>query len=407
MNAESPKTRRAWLAYLLMALVVFVVQEAMFRLVFPLPELANFNRVNYSRLFRQPAAAKPQPLSNAAFSWASDPDGVEFIHHLNLYGFRDRDWRVDGGHRVMFVGDSFTEGFMAADGETIARGFEMSSQQHGEPIEAMNLGIGASGVQDYLALISDAVPVFRPQTVVLVTYANDLAFDEDASFDLAPGNLPEFGKPYLPRAYVVVSSVLNKREVATRWSKPPFQFLPTAESDRNPLHDEAFARYAESFVSPAILEAMRQGRFNPFVVNEYSNYEAFLSGPTNMDEAIEPLKIFTEAHGSRLIVVHLPYKAQVSDYYLGFQEQYDENKQPISLMAERYQVHAEALRIECERLQVPFLDLTPLIRAREADGQRMYWDFDEHMKAASYLVIGETIYDLWRETSAQAVENSQ
>lgn len=406
MNAESPGSPRAWLAYLFMALFVLTFQEAMFRFVFPLPEVSNFNRVNYSRLFREQNAAEIQPLSNAAFTWASDPDGAEFVHHLNLYGFRDVNWDLNDGTRVMFVGDSFTEGFMAADDQTIPHAFESASARHGTPVEAMNLGVGASGMHDYLSLIADAVPLFRPQAVILVLYANDLTFDDKADFLPGPVTAPEFTNTYLPRAYVVIARLMKKDSVATRWSKTPFQYLPTVESGRNPLHDETFARYAKRFVSPGILEAMRQGRFNPFVINEYSNYEVFLPRPTNMTGAIEPLKTFVESHGSKLFVVHIPYKAQVSDHYLDFQSQYDENKQPTSLMTDRYQVHAEALGAECGRLQVPFLDMTAVLRKREASGERMYWDYDEHMKASAYLVTGEKIYNLWRSTLGQGSAGS-
>jgi len=53
------------------------------------------------------------------------------------------------------------------------------------------------------------------------------------------------------------------------------------------------------------------------------------------------------------------------------------------------------LRADCEQHDVPFLDLTAFLREREAGGERMYWEFDEHMKASSYLLIGEEIYKFW------------
>lgn len=395
MNAKDTGSLQAWVFYLILALVVFFFQESIFRYVFPLPEISNFNRVNYSMLVQDQAGEKPQPLSNAAFTWASDPDGVEFVHHLNLYGFRDSDWPAGSGQRVMFVGDSFVEGFMAADDETIPHGFELASEQQGERIETINLGTGASGMDDYLAVIGDAVPIFLPQTVVLVLYANDFADNDTSGRRLDTVIEPIRTNPYLPRLYPVVSKIMKKESVATRWSKTPFQFLPTADSERSPLNDKDFNEYAKVFVSPEILQAMQQGRFNPFVVNEYTNYEEFLSRPTQMPGIIERIKSFVEAHASELLVVHIPYKGQVSDDYLKYLKQYDENKHPASLMADTYQVHAKSLRAECDRLGVPFLDMSETLRQLEADGDRMYWNYDEHMKGPSYLLTGAEIHRFW------------
>ncbi|MEO5718049.1 MAG: hypothetical protein ABIR29_05695, partial [Chthoniobacterales bacterium] len=96
---------------LLIALLL-VFQEAIVRAVFPLPEVTNFNRVNYAAFAREGASsflAKRQPAMNASFRWNSKPDHASFVSHLNLYGFRDRQWNIApprGVERVMFVGDS-------------------------------------------------------------------------------------------------------------------------------------------------------------------------------------------------------------------------------------------------------------------------------------------------------------
>ena len=389
--------------YLVLVAALFAFQEALFRFVFPLAEVANFNRVDYSMLSLDEPGEAIQTLSNAAFSWASDPDGAEFVHNLNLYGFRDSNWAVNGDQRVMFIGDSFVEGFMAADDETIPAGFELASDEAGQPVEAMNLGTGAGGVKDYLALIGDAVPIFRPQTVILVMYANDFGGDSTIAVEqLGNALIPGEASPFLPRLYVVVSKLVNGENVATRWHKKPFQFLPAAESARSPFSDKEFTDYASGFVEPGILRSMQEGRFNPFVVNEYTNYRAYLPRTADLAGVIGRTRDYVDSFGAKLLVVHIPHKSQTSDYYLDFLKQYDEDKNPSSLMAEIYQLHADLLRKECEASNVPFLDLAVILREREASGERMYWDYDEHMKAAAYLLLGEEIYRFWRQNSAEA-----
>jgi len=395
---------RVWFFWFILAVVLFAFQELLFRFVFPLPEISNFNRINYSMLVRDASEEQTLSLSNAAFTWASVPDGAEFVHHLNLYGFRDKTWSVKGGKRVMFVGDSFVEGFMAADDETIPRGFESAARAYGEELETINLGTGASGIADYLDVIRDAVPIFQPQTVVLVIYANDFGGDKTAIKQLDTDTTAKRTNPYIPRLYSVIAGLVRGDSVATHWPKKPFLFLPTAGSGRSPLHDEAFVERIGSFVSPEILESMKEGMFNPFVVNEYTNYEAFLSRPTELPRIVEATKNYIEAQGSKLVVVHIPYKGQVSDHYREYTKQYDENKAPASLMGDKYQLHASLLAAECTRLGVPFLDMNDFLRKRETGGERMYWDYDEHMKAAAYLATGEEIYRFWSSAETAVME---
>ena len=391
---------RAGFFYLILVAGIFVFQELLFRFVFPLPEISGFNRINYSMMFHEETQGEIQPLSNVAFTWASAPDDAEFVHRLNLYGFRDSDWPLKHDGKVMFIGDSFVEGFMAADDETIARGFERASAVDAGPIETINLGIGASGVDDYLEVIRDAVPIFQPDTVILVLYANDFGPNtvSEHSFDQVAA--PVRVNQYIPRVYTVISRLSRGASVATRWPGTPFPFLPSSESSRSPLHEVEFVEHVAKFVSPVILSSMMQGRFNPFVINEYTNYKEFLTRPADMTNVIEHTKHFVESHGGRLMLVHIPYKGQVSDHYLEYLKQYDENKQPTSLLPDVYQLHARSLRAVCERFEIPFLDLTTMLRQREAGGQRMYWDYDEHMRASSYLMIGEEIYRLWRNTGS-------
>ena len=103
-----------------------VLQELVLRAVFPLPEVLNFDRASYSHIgsVRDPSA--PATLGHASVRWVSEPDGFDFVHALNLYGFRDREWRLrkpDGATRVAFFGDSFVEGFSAPAEATLPAAF--------------------------------------------------------------------------------------------------------------------------------------------------------------------------------------------------------------------------------------------------------------------------------------------
>ncbi len=167
----------------LVVLYALILQEVALRLVFPVPEVLGFDRSNYSPKNVSTDSTPRHSLANARFRWSSEPDGVEFVHRLNLYGFRDRDWALRSrapGPRVAILGDSLVEGFMAEVGQTIPASFRKSLMESGETGEVLNFGVGAAGLQQYFSLARDAIPLFRPDHAIVVLYENDFvatAFD--------------------------------------------------------------------------------------------------------------------------------------------------------------------------------------------------------------------------------------
>ncbi len=390
--------KRQLVYWALLIALLLVFQEVVVRAVFPLPEVTNFNRVNYAAFAREGAAsflAKRQPAMNAAFLWKSEPDHTSFVSHLNLYGFRDRQWKVApsrGTERVMFVGDSFTEGFMAADDETIARGYERAA---GKSAQTMNCGIGGNGIPEYVALIHDAVPLFRPRRLLVVLYANDLPVTGPivprATFQAQRSN------PWTPRLLHILARTARHEPVARRWHSPPVLFVPVVPDPLNPWSNPPpeFAR-----VDPALAEAMRKGDFNPFVVDVLNKAATALRKPIEMSDTLRQLQNFARGHGSELRLVYLPFSTQVSDRYIPFQQKYATHHGVASLRGPEFQVHQESLHKSCAKLSIPFLDLTPLLRRAEENGEHLYWDFDEHLRGATYMRVGATI-SRWVKTGAE------
>ena len=119
-----------------------------------------------------------------------------------------------------------------------------------------------------------------------------------------------------------------------------------------------------------------------------------------MGEVLGQLRAFTRSHGTELRIVYLPFSTQVSDYYIPFQQKYATEHEVDSLLGPEFQIHQEQLRRTCAELGIPFLDLTPLLRRVEQQSEHLYWDFDEHMRGATYLRVGATI-SRWVKTGAE------
>jgi hypothetical protein len=396
--AAPPAARRA-VPLALAALATLLLQEAAVRAVFPLAEIANLNRLHYTPLAKQPMLALVSNLAHASYRWRSELDHAESIHRLNLYGFRDREWSVErpgDAVRVAFFGDSFVEGYLAAADETIPARFAAAARAAGEPVEAMNWGIGAAGIEEYFSLIGDAVPLYRPEHVFLVLYENDLYQIRYQSSWLATRE-PVRGPWWWPRAVWVVGEVQAGRRVPKRWTSRPFDFLVPVPNPRNPWSDPRWAAWAATVVEPEIAEVMKRGGLNPFLANAPAALEQSLRTPVSLHAPIADLAAFAERHGAKAWVLYLPYRNQVSDRYASTLRY----SQPLttSLLAPRYQSHAISIASACASAGVPFLDLTPALRAAESGGEPLYFDYDDHMRPAGYRLVAETAHAWWREQS--------
>lgn len=387
---------------LLVLLLLLLAQESILRALFPIPEVTNFNRITYSNTAPS-LHNKVKYLSNDSFTWASDPDGVEYVHSLNIYGFRDKTWRVEkpekGVPRIMFIGDSLVEGFMAADHETIPMGFERRSAERGRRVEAMNLGVGASQVPQYLRLIRDAVPIFHPDFLVLVLYANDLTDLPKYRPDwLANPIVPDFSNPFSPRLLQIVRQFFETGRVTLRWKSKPFPYLAAVPSPRNPWSSQANVKHFNGFVSNKVATAMKTGRFNYSLVDSYARERDGLKKRFDIRPHLVALRRVIKLYSCELFVVYIPTCNQVSDAYLDLQKEYNSIKSLSSLTGEEYQQHARTLARVCDTLDLPYLDLTPILAQLEQRGERLYWGYDSHMKGQTYLRVGQIISDWFWQT---------
>jgi len=382
--------------------LLLALQELLARAVFPLPEVANFDRSAYSHMGFAPGGHQPTSLGHASFTWASDPDGFEFVHALNLYGFRDEEWRLarrDGVTRVAFVGDSFVEGFSAPLDDTIPRVFAELAGRRGQHIEALNLGVGGGTLPSYTRLLRDALPLFRPDAVVLVLFANDVV-EKRLPGDWREGALvPERTSPWRPRLAYVAHRLAAGGRVPLRWVEPPFDFLPIVPDPRNPWSDGRRAGEL-AFVAPEIARAARNGRFNPMLPDAMPWFERALRRPVDLAPHLRAFRDHARSLDADLGVVYLPTKMQVSDRYLESIARYSPPGSAVPLTGSVYQRHARELADVCRKLELPYLDLTPVLREGE-ESAALYWDYDDHLRPRGYRTSAAALLDWWERYLAQ------
>lgn len=101
------------------------------------------------------------------------------------------------------------------------------------------------------------------------------------------------------------------------------------------------------------------------------------------------------AHGCALRIAYLPVRSQVTSRYAAFDAELSLGFPALDLTTPDYQRHARDLTTQCAELGIPFLDLTPTLRAAATNPPPIYWNYDDHPRAAGYLTIANAVWDWW------------
>jgi len=389
--------------------------EALARLVFPEPRVLNFNRIQYTQLAAfggldevaksggEPDArfsyAPRRPLRNVEILWISDPDGIEVGVRLNLYGFRGPDFAIEkpaDRRRVIFLGDSFVEGFGVTEEAAIPAAFE---RELADPeLEVLNLGVGGADLSWITALARDAIPLLAPDDVVLVVFQNDLP--------ARPLDREHLSQPFepvwrrlRPRLLTAPLDLWRGNTPALFYHRGPFPFFRAVPHPSNPLTSDDGAE-----LPPDIAEAMRAGRMNPFLPEVAAELEERLA--LELDDLargrphLAYLQSLCREHGASLLVGFIPETLTVSDHYYPFWQKLGATFEASSLAAPRFRQQQRALGKAARDLGIPFVDTTDAVIAEEAQGRRLYFDFDTHMNEAGYALVAKMLAQRFRDERA-------
>jgi hypothetical protein len=390
---------RGLIFYLIYGVIVLLLIELVLRLCFPLPEIANFNRINYQILDRRDD--KSGYLRNIHMIWKSVLDtNHAFEHHLNRYGYRDsKEWKQKkdpNKKRIFFIGDSFVEGMMSTQEQTIPVGFEKAAGAEAKTLEWFNCGMMGIGLNEYIKFLKDAVPIFHPDEVFMVLYSNDLPFQR--AYQPVDRLLPEQYSFWTPRLKLLIEGIKREDPIPFRWmpEKRPF-YRPVPDPGNPWTHNE---NDLKQHVTEKIAAAMKKGDFNYFRTNWILEEEKFLKSDIQVKSKLQFIRDYLSQYGATLRLFYIPSRSQVnSSYYYQFERQACLVNCPdfIDLEQEAYQKHARILQANCSELGIPFKDFTPLIKAKEKAGKHLYWNYDDHMRGRSYLMLGEEIYRFYKQ----------
>lgn len=376
---------------LLFLAVLLLFQEVIFRIVFPIPELSNFDRANYI-----PGAEKGQKFPfyrNSNWAWESELDtNYQFVHQLNRYGFRDNEWTNEKPRekkRVLLIGDSFTEGVMAEQDETIKAGFLQKDTQ-GE-FDVMNFGIMGVGMNSYLQLATDAIAIFKPDVVCLLLYSNDLTNTKP----VLPTNKLEAEEHHFftPRLLEIYRKAQTNSPIPFRWDWKKKPFLPSIKDKNFPWIGRENVLFEHT--DNTVRNSMVKGKTNPFKLNQILRERAGLLKQPQLEQAFDYLKNLTDQNGVELIIGYIPARHQVSTYYYQFDRAFCKKDCPeqLDLTTADYNRHQYYLENLSKSNDFRFMNFTALIKGEETRNNHLYWNYDDHMKGNGYLLVGNALYN--------------
>lgn len=359
------------------------------RICFPLPEVTNFNRSDFTP--RPDNIESINPIRYEKKTFQSYPDTIfKFVHRLNGYGFRDKDWSVEKPKRkkrIMFIGDSFTEGVMVSEGETIPDVFNKLAGV--DQYETMNMGVLGAGLPEYSLLTASAVPLFKPDYLFLVLFSNDISRRKPA----LPTNI-EYTKrnKYIPRLLELIKLLIKGEPLPFRWKKTT-SLMPSTP-DLWTLYESEVSKHADN----EFAQYMKEGNYNIFRLNYVASEEKYLKVHTDMEPYLEWINKFAAYHGAQLVVCYIPSRQQVTQYYYPFELPTCRILCPDSmdLTTPEYNIHQKELKRACDALNIQFIDLTEIIKKEEDKGNHLYWGYDDHMRAKGYQLVSETLFREWR-----------
>jgi lysophospholipase L1-like esterase len=373
-------------------IVVFIFQEALFRFCFPVPEIKNFDRVNYMKIYLDGTSSLHN--RNITRSWTSLPDTQSvFIHKMNKYAFRDREWYINkpqNKKRAIFIGDSFVEGVMANHKETIPEAFKNASKN--KNYEVFNAGMIGCGLDSYLQLTADIVPLFKPDVIFVCIYANDLGKHQP----IVPSHYldPIYYDSYTPRLFDIYTQAKTNSNIPFRWNNRTNPYISATPDNQNPW--ATFEDFLSPHVQPWIATEMKKANLNPFLTNSLAKEEKYLKEQPPIGETLPFLQHTCNQQSTKLVIVYIPSRNQVSNHYLQFEKQYCIScPDSIDLTTKKYQAHQRFIEKQCQEFNIPFIDLSSTIKEEEEKGNHLYWNYDQHMRAKGYKIVGETIRKNW------------
>ncbi len=229
---------------------------------------------------------------------------VEFTYtvHVNSLGLRGRELHANPGvYRIAAIGDSFTYGWGVEEEQSWLRLLEKNLRDRGYNVETVNLGKPGAGPPAYADHAEKALPVVRPDLVLVVMHqGDDMAGSGREGLEKLEkqkrregGAVGRFARAVYPNITRMLRDARLSRLGDRRTQEAPPQ-KSSAEDNRrwaeNTARNEILAKMTPDkkamfeAIDPRVREAFMQGMFNPYMVGLAMDNPRFYIMPMMLDD---------------------------------------------------------------------------------------------------------------------------
>lgn len=330
----------------------------------------------------------------------------QVIAKTNSHGFRGPEFTVEkssDAFRVLVLGDSFAEGYTVnvenLFSEVIRRNLEQSNKFKHYDVEIINTGTAGYSTDQELIMFMEHGIQYNPDLTILLFYHNDVLSNNQSTYwrgakpmfkltgeDLILTNVP-VPKPNYTRSDKNAKLRANAQEEVQSWLQ---------------THSSLYCLIVTAIKSDYriynfFLDLFSSGKENrdlvPAEMHVWDNKGSKeIADAWNITERIiKKLKQETQTAKSQLLVVYVPFRAEIYD------EEWKDTKRRYGISGERWRSDLVSTELEsiCAKYGIPFLDPTTAFRSHVANrvtsGDRLYFIGDGHWTPSGHHLIGELI----------------
>lgn len=337
-----------------------------------------------------------------------------FTVKTNSMGFRDREFedRLRARTRILALGDSFTYGWGVEIDQSWPKVLEQRLRRAGLDVEVANLGKPAGSPRSYADIAERAVPVLKPDLVIVAV----LQGDDLAQMDLPPE--PQISqdktadasiryprtRALANRLYPTFLALIDERQnsasvLARQWQREAQIFLTVFTPDEKVHLEQIDAQAREAFVN---------GELNPALVYlgihqpEYfrqtldPNSVKVKAWVSKMAEQFARIKSLAKRNNADVLFVSMPYGMYVSSASLKSRERLGFRSAPEMLNTS---AEDEEIRSACQMAEVAFSEYTREFRQASIQ-ENLFFELDGHINVAGHNYFAKVIEPNMREVIA-------
>ncbi|MDA0205375.1 MAG: GDSL-type esterase/lipase family protein [Acidobacteria bacterium] len=269
---------------------------------------------------------------------------------------------------VLFLGDSFCEGYLVNDDEVF------SAVLKSESLRTINQGVAGYSTDQELLLFREVAEEYKPSATVLLFFDNDVWFNAQATeyrsakpyFKLVDGELVLGGVPVAaPDASIAAS--------------------PAAERPREWRLASLLKGVARRMEAPGASGPLEP--VNEFLVYRRQQPESIAKAWQLTEELVLQLQDEAEAAGSEFVVFYVPTVAAVDD------DAWEQTKRLYGMADTEWNIREVEHNLAefCAREDVPLILPTERFRQETAAGKTLYYMQDGHWNPEGHRLAAELI----------------